>query len=392
MGLIIDRRKLGLNTNVSVNRYMQRLQRIFKDEQTINLHEEYGLPLNLDQPSFHFDYSTGSYNVVTAGNDQWMMGDIIKRDHWEEYMQWLNGGGQGNGDEVDFEWTDIEKQYMDVLFDNLELPNLTKKSLESLHKEIVRSGYSTNGSNIDLMKSFLNSIGRRMSLKSPLEEKLKELESKEQTKDIALEISDLKDKIKNVAFVDDVDIRYKRFDEVITPSKKMVMFLILDVSGSIGEPERNLAKLFSKLEVMFLSKMYDECVIEYIIFEDEAHHVDYQEFFHGNISGGTVLFNALVMMEDIIKEKYHNDWNIYSTIFTDSGLFGTDLNDSKVMIKKLLPMHQFMLYVHIHESYYPILDELVMPFKYRPEFAYSIIDEEEDILTEFIRIFSKKGK
>lgn len=369
---------------------MQRVNRIIhKETQGAINHVLTNLAVDLVQPGFFFDPNTGIYDYITVGNDKWMRGDIISVDKMKEYLQQVLGvGGGGEDEEDEFSWTDIEQKYLNVLFNELELPNLTKKSIESEHKEIVRCGYSTNGSNIDLMKTFMNAVGRRMALKSPLEEELKK--AKEAGKDEE-ELELLEDKINAVSFIDDIDLRYRRYDEVVIPSKKMVMFLLLDVSGSMGQEEKNLAKLFSKLVITFLSKQYDQCQIEYIIFNDSAHSVDHKEFFYGKKTGGNQLYTALDLEYKIIQDKYKQDWNIYTTIFSDTGMYGDDMELSINGIAKLLSYQQYMIYVNIYEDYLADLNHLVSYFKAKSSFNYCTINDEEEILIEFIKMFSKKG-
>lgn len=391
MGFIIDRRKINLNTDISVNKYFNRLKCINRKEKIKTL-DGYDTAkfISLEEPGFYFDSSTGIYNLITSGNDKWMRDDIISIDDMEEMMSRMRGTSEDDSEEEsedEFTWTDVEKQYLNMLFENLELPNLTKQSTVSEEREIIRAGYSVNGSNVDLMKTFLNATGRRMSLQVPLEKKIKELENENIQKE---NVETLKKQLKSIPFIDDMDVRYRRYEEQVTLSKRMVMFLLLDISGSMGQKEKNLAKLFAKLVVTFLAKKYDKCEIEYIIFNENAFHVDRQEFYHGKRSGGNMLYTALDLQKEIIEKKYKNDWNIYSMIFSDTGMYGQDKNLSIARIIKLLPLHQYMIYANIHDTYVEELNDLVYNFKSNSAFNYCTIDKDEDIISAFIGLFSKE--
>lgn len=371
--MIVDRRKLRLSTGGSISKYYHRLRRVNHNFIYQNLHDEPDV-WTLDQPRFMFRPDTGIYNIVTCGNDTWVRDDIIETDELMEFIRKKMKGGSGG--EGAGEWTPVET---DILFSGLKLPNLTKPSIESVETEVVRVGYSKTGGIIDYKKTFRTAIARRAALEGMINAEILATKDKEK-------LQELEEKKKDITFIDDKDVRYRRFDEVSKPSKKMVMFLVMDVSGSMGDGERNLAKQFSSLVVKFLSQSYDKCAVEYVIFTNEAFRVDKEEFFHGNQSGGTILSTGLQLTQQIMSEDYANDWNVYTMVLCDNGI--SDLFKTQAWIRRLLPQNQYFMYASIGandmNTYWDLVEDLIN----NPAFNSSIIKTEDDIVPEFIKLFS----
>ena len=123
---------------------------------------------------------------------------------------------------------------------------------------------------------------------------------------------------KVIAYIDPVDIRFNRFEPQPLPNANAVMFCLMDVSGSMGEREKDLAKRFFVLLHLFLKRRYERIDIVFIRHTHEAHEVDEDTFFHSTQSGGTVVSTALEEMQRIILERYPSkDWNIYAAQASD---------------------------------------------------------------------------
>ena len=103
-----------------------------------------------------------------------------------------------------------------------------------------------------------------------------------------------------IAYVDPVDIRFNRFEPQPLPNANAVMFCLMDVSGSMGEREKDLAKRFFVLLHLFLKRRYDRTDIVFIRHTHEAQEVDEETFFYSTQSGGTVVSTALEEMRGII--------------------------------------------------------------------------------------------
>ena len=127
---------------------------------------------------------------------------------------------------------------------------------------------------------------------------------------------------KVIAYIDPVDIRFNRFEPQPLPNANAVMFCLMDVSGSMGEREKDLAKRFFVLLHLFLKRRYERTDIVFIRHTHEAQEVDEETFFYSTQSGGTVVSTALEEMRRIIEERYPSrEWNIYAAQASDGDNF-----------------------------------------------------------------------
>ena len=153
-----------------------------------------------------------------------------------------------------------------------------------------------------------------------------ELDRAEQETPVSEEkISALKEKLaranakrKWVGFIDPIDVRFNSFTEQPVPTSQAVMFCLMDVSGSMGEREKDLAKRFYMLLHLFLKRRYKKVDVVFIRHTHDAQEVDEQEFFYSRQSGGTIVSTALDKMLEIQRERYATaDWNIYAAQASD---------------------------------------------------------------------------
>ena len=108
--------------------------------------------------------------------------------------------------------------------------------------------------------------------------------------ELVAEIEALKAKIRRIPFIDPIDIRFRRFETVPKPVAQAVMFCLMDVSGSMTEHMKDLAKRFYMLLYVFLKRRYRHVEIVFIRHTDRAEEVDEQTFFYGPASGGTLVY------------------------------------------------------------------------------------------------------
>jgi uncharacterized sporulation protein YeaH/YhbH (DUF444 family) len=318
------------------------------------------------EPRFRLDPKTGEQGWVAPGNKDFVEGDQIKKPP--------QGGGKGSGKDAGdadmedaFEFTLTRDELMDVLFEDLELPNLVKTTLkETKVVSLKRAGYSTSGSptNISIVRTMRHAIGRRIALKRPKQEDVDALYAElealdgDQTEAHALvlaRIAELEAKRRRVGFIDPVDVRYNAFEDRPEPSAKAVMFCLMDVSGSMGEREKDLAKRFYLLLHLFLQRRYDALDVVFIRHTHEAQEVNEHEFFYSRMSGGTVVSSALDVMLDVVTKRYAgSDWNIYVAQASDGYTQSGDAQTCVQMLNaQVMPKVQ-------HYAYIEILDEREM--------------------------------
>lgn len=321
--------------------------------------ETVGVPIDgIDEPNFDYDRKTGEWDRILPGNDQFLPGDRIKKPK-------QNGGGSGgkqagnNGNgEDDFKFTITKDEYLDLVFEDLELPDMIKKSEKAAttwHK--IRSGFKTDGnpSQLDLIRSLKNSLGRRLALRKPIERKIEELENiineVENPELFLLELEKLKKKRISIPWVDPIDLRYRRWDTRPTPNSQAVMFCLMDVSGSMGDREKEIAKRFYLLLYLFLQRKYEKVQIVFVKHTEYAKEVSEDEFFHSQESGGTVVSSGLKLVNSIIKERYPLDaWNIYMVQASDGDNYSNDNDTVMELLTDIIPKTQYYVYAEVKET------------------------------------------
>jgi uncharacterized protein len=126
----------------------------------------------------------------------------------------------------------------------------------------------------------------------------------------------------------------------------------MDVSGSMTEHMKDLAKRFYMLLYVFLKRRYRHVEIVFIRHTDRAEEVDEQTFFHGPASGGTLVSSALQAMHDIVRSRFRpEDWNIYAAQASDGDNSYADGEvTSRLLTDKILPVSQFFAYLEVGQE------------------------------------------
>jgi uncharacterized protein len=311
----------------------------------------------MDEPRFRRE--GGTRDMVLPGNKKFVEGDILPRSG--------EGGGRksqaGQGDSEDaFRFVLSREEFVNLFLDDLELPDLAKRKLaEAESQGLQRAGYATSGSpaNISGSRTVRLALARRVALRRPrpetvaaLEAELAECEDEERRTQLEAEIAALKAKAKRIPFIDPIDIRYRRFEAVPKPVAQAVMFCLMDVSGSMSEHMKDLAKRFYMLLYVFLKRRYRHVEIVFIRHTDRAEEVDEQTFFYGPASGGTLVSSALQAMNDIVRSRFRpSDWNIYAAQASDGDNSISDSEAvSRLLTGAILPVCQFFAYLEVGEA------------------------------------------
>ena len=377
MTQIIDRRINGKNQSaVNRQRFLRRFreqirksvsdaisQRSIKD---IDRGESVNIPTkDTNEPIFHHGQG-GRREVVQPGNTDFVTGDKIPRPP--------SGGGSGPGKgqasnssetgEDDFVFQLTREEFLEFFFEDLELPDLVKTQLVSMPDyKYRRAGYTTAGvpTNINVIRSMKGALARRIALQNPyirqLREKEEEYEKEKSIREqndpqlLALleEIERLKTRINAIPFIDTFDLRYNHRVKEPTPTTRAVMFCLMDVSGSMNEERKEIAKRFFILLYLFLTRTYENIDVVFIRHHTTAKEVDEQEFFYSRETGGTVVSSALELMHEIILERYPtSDWNIYAAQASDGDNWeGDSPTCREILVNKIMPLVQYYAYVEI---------------------------------------------
>jgi uncharacterized protein len=319
---------------------------------------EVSIPLDgMNEPRFRRE--GGTRDMVLPGNKKFIEGDILPRSG-------ESGGGKpkdpGEGDGEDaFRFVLSRDEFVDLFLDDLELPDLAKRKLAEAESEgIRRAGYATSGSpaNISVSRTVSRALARRVALRRPRLETIEKLEAEiaecdeAHRAELMAELEAMKAKARRIPFIDPIDIRYRRFETSPKPVAQAVMFCLMDVSGSMSEHMKDLAKRFYMLLYVFLKRRYRHVEIVFIRHTDRAEEVDEDTFFHGPASGGTLVSSALQAMHDIVRSRFRPaDWNIYAAQASDGD---NSISDGAVagrlLTDMILPVSQFFAYLEVGEA------------------------------------------
>jgi uncharacterized sporulation protein YeaH/YhbH (DUF444 family) len=319
---------------------------------------EVAIPLDgMHEPRFRRE--GGARDTVLPGNKKFVEGDILPRSGKGDGGKPKDPGG-GDGEDA-FRFVLSRDEFVDLFLDDLELPDLAKRKLAIVESDSLRrAGFTTSGSpaNISVSRTVSNALMRRVALRRPRPEAIAELEAELETGGEArrtaliAEIETLKAKVKRIPFIDPIDIRYRRFEPIPKPVTQAAMFCLMDVSGSMSEHMKNLAKRFYMLLYVFLKRRYRHVEIVFIRHTDRAEEVDEQTFFCGPASGGTLVSSALQAMHEIVRSRFRpSDWNIYAAQASDGDNSTADGEAvARLLTEQILPVSQFFAYLEVGEA------------------------------------------
>jgi uncharacterized sporulation protein YeaH/YhbH (DUF444 family) len=421
MSYVIDRRLNGKNkSTVNRQRFLRRYKAHIKKavEEAVGRRSitdiEHGEQISIssrdiDEPIFHHGPG-GRQTRVFPGNREFSTGDRIARPEG-------GGGGGGAGDQAgdsgegedDFVFQITQEEFLDFMFEDLALPNLIKRHLTGTDTfRTVRAGFSQQGnpSRINVVRSMRAAQARRIALsggsRARMREAIKELELLRQQqpdnltdiRELELEIEQLRARIDRVPFLDTFDLRYNLLVKYPDPSSRAVMFCLMDVSGSMTQATKDIAKRFYILLYLFLQRNYERIDVVFIRHHTSAKEVDEEEFFYSRETGGTIVSSALRLMQQIVEDRYSpNEWNIYCAQASD----GDNWNDDspicrELMVRQLMPAMQYYCYVEItpreHQALWYEYEKVAELFA--DSFAQQQIVDASDIYPVFRKLFQKR--
>jgi len=418
MTQLIDRRKARNKSTVNrrrfLLRYKQQIKRAVFDAigkrsiTGIDQGENIVIPAkDIAEPRFQHGQG-GQIDRVLPGNDQYLTGDKVKRPS--------QNSGDGTGSEAsntgegsdDFVFQLSREEFLEMYFEDLELPDLVKKELAQINTfKQVRAGVTTSGvpTNINVLRSMRQATGRRMALASTYKKQLHDAE-----KELALlsekstsptkkyqalldEIATLHKKIKAVPFIDSIDLRYNNRVRIPAPTTQAVMFCVMDVSGSMDEPKKDIAKRFFILLYLFLKRNYSKIELVFIRHHTSAKEVDENDFFYSRETGGTVVSSALELLQQTIEKRYNPAaWNIYVAQASDGDNWNADSPYCLELLRdKIMPLVQYFAYIEImprhHQSLWEVYERLQAEY---PNFSMENIDNVTNIYPVFRELFKRK--
>ncbi|NVN10941.1 YeaH/YhbH family protein [Nguyenibacter vanlangensis] len=372
----------------------------------------------LHEPTFHRVFTDGMREIVLTGNKEFSRGDKLQRPQGGA-GQGTGGDGQAGengGGEDSFRFVLSRDEFLDLFFDDLELPDLVKREIATTESGTPsRTGLSNEGSpsHLDLGRTMRRSIARRIGLGRPkpddlraVEARIAELEDQRPLGADALdELETLREqrstilrRLARIPWVDPVDLRYRRYTVLPQPATRAVMFCIMDVSGSMTERMKDLAKQFFLLLHVFLERRYKKVEIVFIRHAESAEEVDEDVFFHDPRTGGTIVSSALELMSGIQRERYPSGtWNIYVAQASDGDNASSDTQRTASLLQDaILPVVQYYAYIEITGSGAVIRGETDLWRSYRaiadhnPHLAIRHVGDRKEIFPVFRDLFSRQ--
>ena len=420
MSIIIDRRVgSGKKNTVNRQRFLRRYKKTIKEvvQEAINQRSitdtQKGADIHIpkrdvSEPVFHHG-SGGNQQQVHPGNKKFYAGDRFKRPLGQG-----QGSGKGEASDTgigvdDFVFQINREEFLHYLFEDLELPNLVRKELKDTSEySLKHGGFTASGSpeRLNVVRSLRAAHARRIALSGKerralreLKRELREMEvspdgmDEQRAEELRIEIKELTKKIKRLPFIDEFDLRFKNLVKEPKPTSKAVVFCIMDVSASMSQEVKDLAKRFFLLLYLFLERKYKALEVVFIRHHTEAKECTEEEFFYTQETGGTIVSKALELAASIISERFPvNQWNSYIAQASDGDNWPSD-NDPcyQIIINKLMSVVQYYAYVEIADKpqamwhVYRQIEE-----QFSRQFSQKRIQSQKDIYPVFRRLFEKR--
>jgi hypothetical protein len=314
------------------------------------------------EPSLRRGAEGGIRDHLLPGNKKYIVDDTIPRPKSGTGGRGSQGSPDGEGQD-DFRFALSREEFLDLFLEDLELPDLAKRRVVNAEAVALhRAGYSVTGSpsNLALNRTVRNSVSRRIALRRPKTEEMARLreeiaaladdpQADERRLALEAELERKQRRSRVIPYIDPIDVRYRRFEAQPKPVAQAVMFCLMDVSGSMTEHMKDLAKRFYVLLYIFLKRRYKNVDVVFIRHTHQASEVDEDTFFNSPETGGTVVSTALEEMRRVIDERYSpDDWNIYAAQASDGDNTVSDNEKTAaLLVDAILPLCQYYAYLEV---------------------------------------------
>jgi len=326
-------------------------------------------PDGIHEPHFTYDRESGEHEHVLPGNREFIEGDRIAKPTGGTGGQGASASDSGDGEDG-FVFALSRDEFRDLLFEDRALPDMMRKKLKAVDStKRYRAGFTTSGppSRLNMVRSLRRSMVRRAALGRPnhaaieqIERELAALEAGSivpaDGRDRETRVAELLEVLERygrrravVPWLDPMDLRFNRLESRPEPVAQAVMFCLMDVSASMDEDMKGLAKRFFMLLHLFLERHYEQVEVVFIRHTQRAEEVDEQVFFEGRQTGGTVVSSALQEMLRIVEARYPpDDYNVYVAQASDGDNVSSDVATCvDLLTERILPSVQYMAYVEI---------------------------------------------
>jgi len=255
----------------------------------------------------------------TAGTGQGKVGagDVLRpADVGGDGEPGKGHGGSGEGG-LEFVLELKVDDIVDWLWEEMELPNLRPRAGNLADEELEREGWDRRGAR--------SRLDRRRSLKEALKRRAVQPRG---------------------APFSNEDLRFRQLTRRRRPVTRAVVFFALDVSSSMSERDRRLAKTFFFWVAQGLRRQYAQVDVVFVGHTVQAWEFGEAEFFQVRGSGGTVASTAFRKVLDIVTERYDpSRYNVYLFYASDGENFAHDRGPAAGALEALAAVASFMGYV-----------------------------------------------
>lgn len=377
---------------------------------------------SLHEPSLHYAKNSGKHDIVLIGNDEWERGDDFPMNGEEEGQGGV--GGPGEDGEDDFIVNVSREEYLKVFFEDCELPDLLDNHQKEIPEYLPKhAGFQKHGNpgQLSVKRSFKNSLGRRLALTKNARDELAELEAEYQElmielgtntnlqreielhtrmTEVELRLTELRTKIASTPYFEELDLRYTKKEKVLVKAAQAVFMMLMDISGSMDEEKKKMARKFFSLQYAFIHRKYPQTDLVFIAHTETPEELTEEEFFTTRKSGGTVVSPAYALAHKIIKERYDaNETNIYLSQASDGDNWDHDNGAclTELEEKGLLAKLRHMSYAQVGQSFasgfgggstlWNVLESISKESK---KLSMVKIDDISEVFDAFHKIYKKK--
>jgi uncharacterized sporulation protein YeaH/YhbH (DUF444 family) len=285
----------------------------------------------LEEPWFAYA-NDGDRTAVIIGNTEYDRGDeVVIPDGEGSGGKGAGAGSGGASGEDDFIINIARDEYLDLFFEDCELPNLVnEKYTDKLDNKFAQAGFSTTGSpsQLSIVRTFKQALGRRKAMSAPHQEEKEQLEAELKTLVVPNEIArvewiqnrllEIDKKLLFIRSFDSSDMRYRKREAKPLKTVDAVIFLLMDISGSMTEEKKTIARRWFALLYAFIKRRYPDTELVFIAHTDDPFEMSENDFFSTRVNGGTTVSPALELVNKIILERYDpNQTNIYISHASD---------------------------------------------------------------------------
>ena len=382
----------------------------------------------LAEPTFRYASRSGEMEIVLPGNDKWLKGDEFPLEGEDDGSGSGSGNGPGEDGEDDFVINISRSEYYDVFFEDCELPDLEQTAEKDLPEAVRKpAGFQKDGTpgQLSVIRSYRNSIGRRRALTLDDREELDALQARlddlmlsdllrdsmvhsewsEEVQVITERIAEIKARIAAIPLFEKVDHRYRKTEKVLVKSAEATLIMAMDVSGSMDEERKRLARKFFALQYAFIKRKYPNTDLVFIEHTDTAEEVDEEEFFTSRRNGGTIISPAIALAHKIVKERYDaTQTNLYFSYAGDGDNYVSDNKDVLAEFEErgFLTKLRHAVYIQVgpemgngwggpsgQTAFWTVMTSIANTSK---KMHCVKVPEESEVFTAFKKVYGKKPK